>query len=95
MSSEIIRRHLRFSGRVQGVAFRYRAKEICGKLGLTGWVCNEYNGDVEMEVQGPRETINEMIRMIHAQPYIYIDGIESAEIASDPDERSFHISSGY
>ncbi len=93
--SEIIRRHIRFSGRVQGVAFRYRAKEICGSLGLTGWVRNEYNGDVEMEVQGPRETINEMIRMIYAQPYIHIEGIESEEIAPDPDERSFRITGGW
>ncbi len=47
-----IRKHLIFSGRVQGVGFRYRAMNIAQMLGLTGWVKNRWDGKVEMEVQG-------------------------------------------
>ena len=49
-----IRKHLIFSGRVQGVGFRYRAMNIAQMLGLTGWVKNRWDGKVEMEVQGKR-----------------------------------------
>ena len=55
-----IRKHLIFSGRVQGVGFRYRAMHIAQILGLTGWVKNRWDGKVEMEVQGKREEIGKM-----------------------------------
>ena len=45
------RRQIRFYGRVQGVGFRYHAKHAAAALGLTGWVRNEYDGSVMMEVQ--------------------------------------------
>lgn len=32
------RRHLVFTGRVQGVGFRYRASYAARSLGVTGWV---------------------------------------------------------
>lgn len=35
------------SGRVQGVGFRYAACSEAQRLGLTGWVRNLPNGDVE------------------------------------------------
>ena len=39
-------------GRVQGVGFRYSARYCALELGLAGWVRNEWDGSVEMEVQG-------------------------------------------
>ena len=36
----IIRKHFYFSGRVQGVGFRYQACRIARNLGLTGYVKN-------------------------------------------------------
>ena len=35
---EKIRKHFYFSGRVQGVGFRYRSYYIAQSMGLTGWV---------------------------------------------------------
>ena len=48
---EKIRKHFIFSGRVQGVGFRYRSMHMAQMLGLTGWVKNNWDGDVEMEWQ--------------------------------------------
>ena len=59
-----IRKHLIFSGRVQGVGFRYRAMNIAQMLGLIGWVKNRWDGKVEMEVQGKREEIGKLISML-------------------------------
>ena len=52
---KIIRKHFYFSGRVQGVGFRYKAMYLARGLELTGWVANLWDGRVEMEVQGPPE----------------------------------------
>ena len=38
--SEMIRKHIMFYGRVQGVGFRYHATYKASLLGLTGWVRN-------------------------------------------------------
>ena len=57
----MVRKHILFSGRVQGVGFRFTACSLARPLGLTGWVKNCYDGDVEMEVQGEEEAIDRMI----------------------------------
>ena len=44
MSENLIRKHYWFSGRVQGVGFRYRACYIASSLGVTGWVRNNWDG---------------------------------------------------
>ena len=46
-----------FYGQVQGVGFRYRAVSAAEAYGCTGWVRNDWNGTVTMEIQGPAEEI--------------------------------------
>lgn len=88
---EMVRKHFRFKGRVQGVGFRYRAKYAANGMGITGWVKNVYDGSVEMEAQGTEEAINQMLVMINRSDYIVIDSIESEEIPLEEDERSFYV----
>ncbi len=87
----MIRKHFKITGRVQGVGFRYRAKYAANGMGLTGWVRNEWDGSVEMEVQGEKELINQLLVRINSGQYVYIDGIESKEIPLELDERGFHV----
>lgn len=61
----IIREYLTFTGRVQGVGFRYRAKHAADSVGVTGWVTNEWDGSVVMEAQGTAEQINRVLKMIN------------------------------
>ena len=77
---EKIRKHFIFSGRVQGVGFRYRSMHMAQMLGLTGWVKNNWDGDVGMEVQGRREDIEKLVSLLHEQRFIWIERIESKEI---------------
>lgn len=44
-------RHVYFSGRVQGVGFRYSAKRIASGFDVTGWVKNLPDGRVELFAQ--------------------------------------------
>ncbi|MDH4133302.1 MAG: acylphosphatase [Gammaproteobacteria bacterium] len=44
--------HFRIHGQVQGVFYRASAREAAGRLGLTGWVRNCPDGDVELVACG-------------------------------------------
>lgn len=77
-----------FSGRVQGVGFRYEAMLIAEKLCLTGFVKNLPNGDVYMEIQGPK---NKILHLIHCMESIKRILIERKTIDELPlkEETSF------
>jgi len=53
--------HLQISGKVQGVYFRASAKEAAEQLGLTGWVKNSANGDVESVANGSEEKLAKFV----------------------------------
>ncbi len=80
-----------FTGFVQGVGFRYRAYHTANLFGLTGWVRNDYDGSVTMEVQGDRNGIDSLLEKLEQGRYIGIDRIDSKEIPIEPSERSFEI----
>ena len=56
------------SGRVQGVGFRYHTQNRAIQLGLTGWVRNRADGDVEGIVQGNSQDIETMLDWLGAGP---------------------------
>ena len=43
---------VRYTGRVQGVGFRATARAIASSFAVTGWVRNESDGSVTLEIQG-------------------------------------------
>ena len=75
-----VRKHIIFSGRVQGVGFRYTSCYLARPLGLTGWVKNLWNGDVEMEVQGDPAAIGRLIQGLESGHFIRIEHMEVEEI---------------
>lgn len=86
-----VRRHYTVRGVVQGVGFRYRARYAAESLGLTGWVCNEEDGSVSLEVQGRPEQMETLFVRIGQSPYIQIQGLEMRPCPPDPWERSFRV----
>ena len=56
-----VRRRWRFEGRVQGVGFRYFSACAAQKLGLTGWVANNWDGSVTLEAQGDPAQLEAMM----------------------------------
>ena len=53
----MVRFYLRFTGRVQGVGFRFFVAMNAERCHLTGWVKNMSDGSVTAEVQGTRQEI--------------------------------------
>lgn len=54
------RLHVRISGRVQGVGFRWFAREEARRLGLSGWVRNVPDGDVEVAAGGEPASLDRL-----------------------------------
>ena len=88
-SNDMTRKHIIYSGHVQGVGFRWRARKAAELYGVTGWVRNDWNGTVSMEVQGTQEQIDQVLIVIQRGMYIRIDHMDSRTIPVNPDERGF------
>ena len=85
----MIRKHVIFYGWVQGVGFRYRAIHAANLYGCTGWVRNEWDGSVSMEIQGAEEQIDKVILAIETGRYIRIESMEVYTIPADDNEKGF------
>jgi acylphosphatase len=53
-----------FSGRVQGVGFRWSTDRMARNFRVTGFVRNLSNGQVELQVQGPLGEVNGLIAAV-------------------------------
>lgn len=60
--------HVRISGRVQGVGFRWFVREEARRLGLSGWVTNLPGGDVEVRAGGERGSLDRLRRALQVGP---------------------------
>ncbi len=86
----LIRKHIIFTGSVQGVGFRYRARHAAELYGCTGWVRNEYDGSVVMEIQGTEEQIDRVILAVERGTFVRIENMDAKRIPVVEDERGFH-----
>ena len=56
------------SGKVQGIGFRRYAGEAALRLGITGWVKNLSNGDVQLCVEGDRRNVRAVVEWCRKGP---------------------------
>jgi len=75
-------RHLKISGRVQGVGFRYSMAEEAGRLGITGWVRNRRDGTVEAVVDGDPDALEGIVAWARQGPRdSQVTDVEVIEVA--------------
>lgn len=60
--------HIIIEGLVQGVGFRWFVARKAESLGLSGYVKNLYDGNVEVEAEGDRSLLEELIREVKIGP---------------------------
>jgi acylphosphatase len=80
----VVRRHVFVSGNVQGVFFRYEARERAGSRGVSGWVRNLPDGRVEAVFEGPEDAVAAMVAWCREGPRgAEVTDVEA--IAEDPE----------
>ncbi len=72
------RREIRFAGRVQGVGFRYTARNMAVRLPVTGYVRNLPDGTVELVVEGAQRELERLLAGIEAELGRFIEHRDEA-----------------
>lgn len=86
--AETIRRGFIVSGRVQGVGFRWWTRRTASGLGLRGSVANLPDGRVEVRVEGPARTVEEMRDLLRRGPTgAHVAHLEEFEVAEPLPDR--------
>jgi acylphosphatase len=63
-----VARRLVISGRVQGVGFRWFARDAAAREGVMGWVRNLPDGRVEAYVEGDADAVDRFERAVRQGP---------------------------
>jgi|SRR6516225_8085685 acylphosphatase len=59
-----VAKHVVYRGRVQGVGFRYTAKEAAQEFAVSGYVRNLPSGEVEVTVEGEESVVDAFLDQI-------------------------------
>jgi len=86
-----IAKHIIFTGRVQGVGFRYTTYRIARGYDVTGFVRNLPDGTVEMLAQGPADEVDRCIREVQDSFAGYIRDARIEQIPCNPRYSDFGI----
>jgi acylphosphatase len=84
-------KHIVFRGHVQGVGFRYTAKQIAQQYNLAGFVRNLADGTVEMLLQGPAQDIDTCIREVQDSFEGYLRDTQIEEAPFNPRYTDFRV----
>jgi acylphosphatase len=80
------------SGEVQGVGFRYTARQIADRIGVRGWVRNLPDGTVEVQVAGTDDQLELFKRELQkGSRTARVEGLEEEELTQIPTWQSFNI----
>ena len=88
---EAQRREVYYSGRVQGVGFRYRACRIAMQFTVTGYVKNLADGRVELVVEGRPEEIQAMLQAVQTEMGHYIRDVHATPSRATGGFSSFDV----
>lgn len=71
------RRELLYSGRVQGVGFRYTAREIAERYQVTGYVQNLSDGSVRLVAEGETSELDRFLGAVGLELERFIVNIQT------------------
>ena len=74
-------------GSVQGVGFRYAAKQKADELGLAGFVRNEPGGTVRMEIEGEEGNVQKFI--LWCREGVPAASVRAVNVSFDPQTKNF------
>ncbi len=80
-----------FSGRVQGVGFRYQALQVAKGYEVAGCVMNLPDGRVHLEAEGQPAEVKEFIAAVQERMEGYIRKVEQTDATRTPQFQGFNI----
>ena len=80
-----------FSGRVQGVGFRYTTMSIAGDFQISGYVRNIPGGDVELFAQGDESEVDAFVDVLCRRMGMYIYNQTTTVLPPDPRLKDFRV----
>ncbi|HEY8993994.1 MAG TPA: acylphosphatase [Lacunisphaera sp.] len=80
-----------FSGRVQGVGFRYQTLQVAKEFEVSGWVTNLPDGRVQVEAEGRMEEVKGLIAAIQERMEGHIRKVEESSATRPPQYSGFAI----
>jgi acylphosphatase len=91
MMSEKIRRISYFSGRVQGVGFRYTAQDVARGFKVIGYVRNLPDGRVELVAEGEAAEIDKLLDAVSEKMEGFIKNRTDSDSPATEEFRNFSI----
>ena len=86
-----VRNRIVYSGRVQGVGFRWQVRQVSEDFAVTGFVRNLEDGTVELLVEGDSSEVRGMIGAVERKLRDYWDSKVEDERVGDPQYENFSI----
>ena len=84
--------HAIVSGRVQGVSYRASTASEARRLAVVGWVRNRPDGTVELEAEGPEDTISTLIAWCEkGPPSSKVSGVAVDDIPVTGEDTTFSV----
>ena len=90
-ANEIHHETVWFSGRVQGVGFRFTALQVAREFDVAGYAENLFDGRVCVEAEGEEREVRDFIAAIEERMQGYIRGVERTSRRRAPQFRGFTI----
>jgi acylphosphatase len=85
------RREIHFSGRVQGVGFRFAVRSIAARYRVTGFVQNLYDGRVLLVAEGEPKELDVLVNDIRREMKRYVESEQSTVAGATGEFADFSI----
>jgi acylphosphatase len=85
------RREIHFSGRVQGVGFRFTARAIAARYPVSGYVRNLSDGRVLLVLEGSPVALEQCVAAIEAEMARYVSAKDVRVLPATGEFSGFHV----
>ena len=87
----MLRQMCYFTGRVQGVGFRYTVQNLALQYNVHGFVRNTPDGRVELVMEGPEGEMNNLIDDVAQKMNGYIKRVDKSTAPATGEFKQFYI----
>lgn len=83
--------HIHYSGRVQGIGFRFTSRYLANELGILGWVRNLPDGRVEIVAEQEEDALEDFLSQLNSRFQRYISDVSVETLPATGDFKDFGI----